>query len=153
MDKTVRNKWQVRAAALLVFALGFAAGGLALHSYRSWARAGGGDGGGREHRRAAHFERMLERLELSEEQEPRVRQILTDTRDQVDALRRDAEPRFEEVRRQADARLREVLTPEQWEEFQRMKREGKGRGRSGRRGGGGGDNAGPPPPSPGGGAR
>lgn len=136
MDRTARNKWQVRVAALVVFVLGFAAGALALNAYRSWAS----DGGGREHPRDK-FERMLGRLDLSAEQETRVRQILADARNQVQALHRESEPRFEDVRQRTDERLREVLSPEQWQKFQQMKEEMRSRKRGGGRRGGGG----PPP--------
>jgi Spy/CpxP family protein refolding chaperone len=142
MDKTARNKWQVRAAALVVFLLGFAAGALALNAYRSWAREGddGPRGGGG---RRVQFERMLERLELTGEQNAQVRQIFADAREQMRASRRDSEARIDEMRRQTDERLRAVLSPEQWQKFQQMKEEARAprRGGGGRRGGDGG----PPP--------
>ena len=133
MDRIAKGKWQVRLAALGVFVLGFAAGALALNAYRAWS-AGGIRG---EHRRD-RFEQMAERLQLSEEQRAQVKQILSDTRGQLRALRKESEPRFEEIRRQADERLQQVLTPEQWQQFQQMKDEPRrGRGPRGRRGGDG----------------
>ena len=36
MDTTKKGKWQVRLAALIVFALGFAAGALAISAYQGW---------------------------------------------------------------------------------------------------------------------
>lgn len=141
MNNATRNKWQVRLAAFVIFALGCAAGALGLNAYRSWTRAEGRGGGDRGRARA---ERMLDRLELTDAQRTQVRQILDDARAEVGAVRRASEPRFEEIRRHSDERLRQVLTPEQWERFQKMKEEMRGRGR--RRGGrGGGDN---PPPGP-----
>jgi Spy/CpxP family protein refolding chaperone len=137
MDRIAKGKWQVRLAALAVFVLGFAAGALALNAYRAWS-AGGIRG---EHRRD-RFEQMAERLQLSEEQRAQVKQILSETRAHLRALHKESEPRFEEIRRQTDERLQQVLTPEQFQQFQQMKaepRRGRG-GPRGRRGGGG-----PPP--------
>jgi Spy/CpxP family protein refolding chaperone len=123
MDKTDKNKWQVRAAALL----GFAAGGLSLNAY--FSRRGPGGPPGRHDR----FEQMLNRLQLSAEQKAQVERILSDTREQLVGLRKQSEPRVEEIRRQADERLRQVLSPEQWQQFQQLKSEMRGR-RRGREG-------------------
>jgi len=128
MNNITRNKWQVRLAAFIIFVLGFAAGALALNAYRSWTRAethGPGRGRG--------LERVVERLDLTAEQRAQVRQILDEARAEIDAMRRESEPRFEEVRRRSDERLRQVLTPEQWQQFQKMKEEMRGR-RRGRKG-------------------
>lgn len=119
MDRIAKNRWQVRLAALVIFLLGAAAGALALNVYHSWARAerrgGGGSRGG--------FERMLGRLELTAEQEPQVRRILSDARAEMREARRSSEPRMDDIRRQTDGRLQQVLTPEQWQRFQQMKQE------------------------------
>ena len=114
MDNDTKNRWQVRGAALIIFVLGFAAGILALNVYRGVA----GGPGSRD-----RFEQMAERLNLNADQKTKVQQILTDTREQVRALSRESEPKFDEIRRQADSRLQEVLTPEQWQQFQTMRHE------------------------------
>ena len=126
MDNVAKNRWQVRGAAMLIFVLGFAAGILALNVYR---RVAGADRPPRD-----RFEQMARRLNLTEDQTTKVQQILGDTREQVRALRLESAPRFDEIRRQADARLQEVLTPEQWQQFQTERREMRGRGRGGRGG-------------------
>jgi Spy/CpxP family protein refolding chaperone len=127
MDATQKSKWQVRGAALLIFVIGFAAGALALNAYKRLGRSGAQEG------RQDRFERMLERLNLNADQKTQVHQILSDTRGQLQTLRKESEPRFEEIRRQADERLQKVLTPEQWQQFQKERAELRGRG--GRRGG------------------
>jgi len=38
MDKSSKNRWQVRAAAAVIFLLGLAAGILAVNVYRGFAR-------------------------------------------------------------------------------------------------------------------
>ena len=132
MDRSAKNKWQVRLAVLAVFLLGAAAGALALTAYHSWAGRGRAVGAAREERRAQRFEQMLDRLELSDDQKAQVRQILAGTHERLRTVRKESEPRMEEVRRETDERLRAVLTPEQWERFQQMKRQmhdRRGRGR------------------------
>ena len=137
MDNMNVNKWKLRVAALLIFLLGAAAGALAPRAYSAWFRDG------RQHSREG-FEQMLERLQLNAEQKVQVKQILGEAREQFHALRKESEPRENEIRRQTDERLRQVLTSEQWEQFQKMmsERRGSRRGRGGRSGG-------PPATSPG----
>jgi Spy/CpxP family protein refolding chaperone len=136
MDRVRKSGWLVRAAALAIFVLGFAAGALAPAAYRAWSRGGDRQGG--------RLERMSDELKLTPEQREQVRQILGETRTRLEALRRESEPRFAEIRRDADERIRQVLTPEQWEQFQRSRDERRGRGR---RGGGRGGDDGPRPQS------
>ena len=122
--KTIqKSTWQVRVAALVIFVVGFAAGALAINVYKRWERTGAGMS------RQDRFEKMLDRLNLSADQKTQVHQILSDTRGQLQTLRKESEPRFEEIRRQADERLQKVLTPEQWQQFQKERSEMRGRGR------------------------
>jgi Spy/CpxP family protein refolding chaperone len=130
MDKLKRSTWLVRAAAVAIFVLGFAAGVLVPRAYRGWVR---------DHSEGAHVDRvksLSDDLRLTPEQQEQVKQIFTDTRSQLQALRKESEPRFAEIRRQADERMRQVLTPEQWEQFQKTRDEGRRRGRGGHGGDG-----------------
>lgn len=126
MNNIVKNRWQVRVAAVIIFVLGFTAGILALNVYRGLVRADGRD----------RFEQLSERLNLDADQKTKVQQIFGDTREQLRALRQESEPRVNEIRRQADERLRQVLTEEQWQQFQSVRSEMRGRrgGRGGPRG-------------------
>jgi Spy/CpxP family protein refolding chaperone len=123
MDKNSKNRWQLRAVAVMIFVLGFAAGALALNAYRAWSRGSG------QVSRQDRFEQMSERLKFNDEQKTQVQQILGDTRDQLQALRKESEPKVNEIRQQADERLQKVLTPEQWQQFQQMRDEMRGRRR------------------------
>ena len=123
MNTIQKSTWQVRVAALVIFVVGFAAGALAINVYKRWERTGAGMS------RQDRFEKMLDRLNLSADQKTQVHQILSDTRGQLQTLRKESEPRFEEIRRQADERLQKVLTPEQWQQFQKERSEMRGRGR------------------------
>ena len=126
MDITNKRKWQVRLAALLIFLLGFAAGALALNAYKRWSWSRG------ELSRQDRFERMLDSLQLNADQKTQVHQILGDTRAQLQALRKESEPRVTELRRQADERLQKVLTPDQWKQFQQERDKMRDRDRRGR---------------------
>jgi len=126
MDISNKSKWQVRVAALLIFVLGVAAGALALNGYQRWSRSRA------EGTRQQRFERMLDRLQLNADQKTEVHQILSETREQLQNLRKESEPRFDAIRQQADERLQKVLTPEQWKQFQQEREAMRGRERRGR---------------------
>ncbi|HXG91832.1 MAG TPA: hypothetical protein VNN73_05605 [Blastocatellia bacterium] len=116
MEATSKNKWQVRVAAVVIFVLGFAAGALSLNLYRSY-------GSGSNHPpRQARFEKMLDRLNLSDEQRAQMEEIIRDTRSRLAALREKSKPEFMEIRRQSRERMQQVLTPEQWQQLEQMMR-------------------------------
>lgn len=123
MNNVAKNRWQVRIATMIIFVLGFTAGILAMNVYRRWDRGSGN-----------RMDELAERLQLTAEQKTKVQEIFSDTREQLRAARRDMEPRMAEIRRQADGRLQTVLTPEQWEKFQRVREERQRRGGRGPRG-------------------
>ena len=124
MNNVAKNRWQVRIAAVIIFVLGFTAGILALNVYRGLTRGGPGN----------RIDELADRLQLTADQKTKVQEIFSDTREQLRAARQEMEPRMAEIRRQADGRLQTVLTPEQWEKFQRIRDERQRRGR-GPRGG------------------
>ena len=126
MNITTKNRWQVRLLAAIIFALGFTTGILAMNLYRSLAR---------NVTPRDRFEQLSDRLQLNADQKTKVQQIFSDTREQLRALRKDSEPKVADIRRQADDKLQQVLTPEQWKQFQSMQVEM--RQRRGREGPGG----------------
>jgi Spy/CpxP family protein refolding chaperone len=123
MNNIVRNKWQVRVAAAIIFVLGFTAGILALNLYRGLARRG---------EPRDRLEQLSQRLDLNADQKAKVQQIFSDTRDQLRALRRESEPRVNDIRAQADQKLQQVLTPDQWQRFQKIRSEARDRRGGGR---------------------
>ncbi|HEX5735608.1 MAG TPA: periplasmic heavy metal sensor [Blastocatellia bacterium] len=129
MDSKTKNKWQVRFAVLIIFVIGFVAGGLAVNFYRDQR------GASRDGMRRGGFSRVVEQLNLTPEQKSEVEKILEDARAQLIEIRKESGPKFREVREQTDERLRAVLTPEQWEQFQQIKRESRPRRHRGRENG------------------
>ena len=118
MNNVAKNRWQVRIAALIIFVLGFTAGILALNVYRRVRPFGGGNS----------MDELSERLNLTADQKTKVQDIFGDTREQIRSVSREMEPRMTEIRRQADGRLQTVLTPEQWQQFQKLRDERQHRG-------------------------
>lgn len=126
MNTIGKNRWQVRLAAAVIFLLGFTAGILALNVYRGWAR--------RMATPQDRFEQLSERLKLNADQKVQVQKIFSDTREQLRALRKESEPKVNDIRQQADDRIQQVLTPEQWQRFQKIRDEMRSRrGRGGPR--------------------
>jgi hypothetical protein len=118
MNITTKNRWQVRLIAAIIFALGFTTGILAVNLYRSLAR---------NVTPRDRFEQLSDRLQLNADQKTKVQQIFSDTRDQLRALRKESEPKVADIRRQADEKLQQVLSPEQWKQFQAIQEEMKQR--------------------------
>src|ERR1043165_1006871 len=118
MNNIVRNRWQVRVAAAIIFVLGFTAGILALNVYRGLLDRGAPRG---------RLQQLSQRLDLNDDQKAKVQQIFSDTREQLRALHRESEPRVNDIRRQADERLQQVLTPDQWQKFQKIRAEARDR--------------------------
>ena len=127
MNSISKKRWQVRLAALAIFALGFVAGGLAFNLYltRSDSTRVDKDRDSSVYR----FERIIDRLHLSPEQTVEVEKVLSDARSELVEVRKQSEPRFDEIRTQTEARLQAALTPEQWQQFQQIKSEMREHGR------------------------
>lgn len=138
MENSSKNKWQVRVAALALFALGFLAGALVLNLYhtRKLATANPSESGRRGGASFLKSENLTEQLNLSTEQSTEVEKIFSDAKAQLTELRKQSEPKFSEIRKQTEERLQQVLTPEQWQQFQQLKsamRERRGDRKRGRR--------------------
>src|SRR5688572_19189953 len=113
MNEVTKSRWQVRLAALVIFVLGFTAGILALNVYRRWTRDGGGP--------RDRIERLSQGLQLNADQKTKMQQVFSETREQLSALHKESEPKVNEIRRQADERMKQILTAEQWQQFQTMR--------------------------------
>ncbi|MGI9035668.1 MAG: hypothetical protein ACR2GD_06480 [Pyrinomonadaceae bacterium] len=112
MNAEIKGKWQIRLATLSIFLLGFLAGAFALNAYYLWF------GGWKPASRQERFQDAFNNLGLDENQKTEVQKVFGDTREKMNKLRQESEPRFQEIRAQSDEQLQKILTPEQWQKFQ-----------------------------------
>jgi Spy/CpxP family protein refolding chaperone len=116
-----------KAAALvaLVFVLGIAFGVVGVLAGRrvlgAGRRSGGGNGQGQQ------ISQLVRDLHLTAEEERQFRQVLSDTRDHYDAIRKAMDPQFSQVRQQNRERILQILTTEQRPLFEEFLREPRNR--------------------------
>jgi hypothetical protein len=115
MNVESKNKWQIRLATLSIFVLGFAAGGFALNAYHLWSAAG------RQPTRHELYEEAFNSLSLSDSQKIDVQRVIVETRDKIQKMKQDSEPRLQDIRANNDSELQKILSPEQWQKFQRKR--------------------------------
>ena len=109
------NRWQIRLATLLIFGLGFAAGAFALNAYNLWF------GAVKSPTKQERYQEAFNQLNLSESQNAGVQKTVGETRESIQQLRQESEPRMQEIRARNDAELQKILTAEQWREFQQRR--------------------------------
>jgi Spy/CpxP family protein refolding chaperone len=126
MEIISSNKWQLRVATIIVFLLGFCAGGLSLHLYEGRYTAASES---RQHRR---FGEIFEQLNLTAAQRVAVEKIMNDARTKFKELHQQSEPQVEAIRNDVKAQMEKVLTPPQWQQFQQLMAAKKERHRAGR---------------------
>jgi Spy/CpxP family protein refolding chaperone len=119
----ITNKWNILAAALAVFILGFLAGALSMNLYRHRRGDFRGD----------DFRGRIEKLNLTPDQKTQVEGIYNDTRGQLREVKKESWPKVAEIRKQARTRLQAVLTPEQWKQLEEMEKNDRRPGEPGER--------------------
>jgi len=86
-------------------------------------------GGGKQEQVAKKFKSELKqidsRLKLTEEQKTQIKTLLGERADKMDALYKEIEPREEAIRTEYRTKVRDVLTPAQQAEWDKMKGEYK----------------------------
>lgn len=122
-----RSPRGARALGLLVLAVAFAAGAIAatavgrvLHAGPAATAAEAGGAGCDEKR--GH---LLDRLDLTTDQRARIDGILERRRQQTDRFWSEAGPTLDAIMDSTRAEIRAVLTPEQRDEYDRLRRERK----------------------------
>lgn len=110
-----KGKWQIRLATLSIFVLGFAAGAFALNAYHLWF------GAAKQPTKQERYEEAFNQLNLDDAQKGEVQKLVGEIREKVQAVRQESEPRLQEIRAQHDEKLQRVLTPEQWQTFQKLR--------------------------------
>lgn len=112
MNIESKSKWQIRAATLSIFVLGFVAGAFALNAYHLWFSAA------KAPTKQEKYEEAFKKLGLTDAQKTEVEKIFGETREHIQKMRQETEPRMQEIRTQNDEKLQKVLSPEQWQQFQ-----------------------------------
>lgn len=115
MDKENGFNWKVRIATLSIFLLGFVAGALALNAYHIWFGAASTT------TKQQRFERVLDQVQLSDSQKAEFQKIMNETREEY--KNRPPNPEVEAIRTRTDEKIKKVFTAEQWENFQRLRKE------------------------------
>ncbi len=115
-------KWQVQAAAFSIFLLGLLGGALGLNAYQVWF-GGGARGAASSNTRRQHFEQIFDQLELDEAQKADVQKVVSETRGEIQTLKKDGDAHVREIRARADERFKQVFNPEQYEKFARLRDE------------------------------
>lgn len=115
-----------RTAALLVaavFAAGVAVGALGMHLLEHHPRWSGGPSGPRSERGDGFADRLRDRLDLTPEQTERIAAIMREARAEARALHERLRPEARALMEQSEQRIREVLTPAQLGEFEKLRAE------------------------------
>jgi Spy/CpxP family protein refolding chaperone len=129
MESKTSGQMKARLVVLAVFVVGFAVGALSMNLYNRIQNRSP-----EERRGIAKSEHIIrkmdQRLDLTQEQQERIRAILDETMDkymeirqEMQPLMKDFEPRFNAVRQQSRDRIRALLSPEQLPKFEEMARE------------------------------
>ncbi len=109
---------KVRAAFVIVFLLGFAAGALSLMLYARRFEPGRPAGWAGKFDRERYVKQLTEAVGLQAGQMGELNRVLDQTREEFVALRTRLQPQFEEVRKRARERIRGILTAEQQPRFE-----------------------------------
>jgi hypothetical protein len=114
---------RLRALTVLVavFLLGCMVGGTCMLVWGSKVAARGSRGDPPS--RGDRPMRLVERLHLSPDQEARVREILAESRKELEAARAGSAPRFAAIRADMDKKISAILNNQQRKEFDELRKE------------------------------
>lgn len=115
MDSENKNRWQIRAVTSGIFLLGFIAGGFALNAYHIWFNTA------QSPTKRERYEDAFNQLNLTERQKIEVQATVIETRESIQNLRQESEPKMQEIRDRNDSKLAAILAPEQWTKFQELR--------------------------------
>ncbi len=122
MESKGINKTKARLIVLVIFLIGFLAGGFSMSLYRTVTGSPEGERGKmRGGPPQAHIlDKMEKKLSLTSDQRDKVRAILDETFAQYDQVRRDVDPRIHVIRQQSRERIRALLTDDQKPKFEEL---------------------------------
>lgn len=127
MESKTSSQAKARLVIAVVFVIGFAAGALSLNLYQRFTSNAPVD----PHDRAGVFiQRIDEKVSLSDAQKTQIRQILDNSREKYEEIRKETdplmkpfEPKFDAVRQQTRNEIRAVLTDSQLPKVEEMFKE------------------------------
>lgn len=114
------KRWQALVALAGLFVVGVVAGALGAHLY--YARALDRPPAPPPFFAGRIGPRLERHLDLTPEQRVELRQVLEETRREAEAMRREMGPRMREVMEHNEQRIRALLTPEQRDRFDELRR-------------------------------
>ena len=107
------------AALAAVFLIGSAAGGGAVYLFLGKARASENLRGGRQHGSS----KLVEVLQLSQQQEVQFREIMAESRRRFEAARAETAPKIQAIRMETDKKIFAILNEEQKKKFEAFLKE------------------------------
>lgn len=128
MESKTSSQTKARLIVIAVFVIGFAAGALSLNLYQRLTSPASPNNS--DDRAGVLIQKMNQRMDLTSDQQTRIREILTGTMKKYGELRKemeprikDFEPRFNAVRQQQRGEIRALLDEKQLPKFEEMVQE------------------------------
>jgi len=129
MENKTSSKTKARMIVLSVFVIGFAAGALSLNLYQRLTSSSHPEPDPRD-RTGVILKKMNDRMNLTSDQQNKIREILDSTgrgykelRQKMQPCVKDFEPQFDAVRQQGREEIRAVLDEHQLPKFEEMVKE------------------------------
>lgn len=153
----MNSKYKFRWILTLLLALPIMAAGVPAAQYQGGGSGGGQGGGGRRGMMSPddQLKRMTKDLNLTADQQTKVKPILVEEQKKMEDLRSDSSGdrqtmrgKMMQIRQDTNQQVRALLDDKQKEKFDKQEQERTDRMQNRRGGGPGGDNSGGNPPSP-----
>lgn len=128
MESKTSSQTKARLIVIAVFVIGFAAGALSLNLYQRLTKPASPSNS--DDRAGVLIQKMNQRMDLTSDQQVRIREILNGTvkkyvelRKEMEPRIKDFEPRFNAVRQQQRDEIRALLNEKQLPKFEEMVQE------------------------------
>jgi uncharacterized membrane protein len=127
MESKTSSRTKARLIVMAVFVIGFAAGALSLNLYQRLTTPASPNS---DDRAGVLIQKMNQRMDLTSDQQTRIREVLTGTMKKYGELRKEMEPRikdftprFDAIRQQQREEIRALLNEKQLPKFEEMVQE------------------------------
>jgi hypothetical protein len=127
MESKTSSRTKARLIVMAVFVIGFAAGALSLNLYQRFTTPASPNS---DDRAGVLIQKMNQRMDLTSDQQTRIREVLTGTMKKYGELRKEMEPRikdftprFDAIRQQQREEIRALLSEKQLPKFEEMVQE------------------------------